>query len=234
MSFGPYLGTVFLWSRVLSTPTTSAVRLTPRPFIMTRHGGQVSEGHTGIDEYLTPCFQSATERTQLRNQVQSVAPEGFGSPSPPPSVVLALVKWHPVVLFDADGLRDRPDLPRGSRAILAIRRKTQGKEALADDVEAVRQYMCENYYDVRTFGAVMSTEIRAGQVRGPVQLTFGRSIGPGRPAMVARLQREPVPHRWPELGTEHRRWRLQGLRTRSSRRRFMSPPGPASGLGPET
>ena len=38
--------------------------------------------------------------------------------------------------------------------------------------------MCENYYDVRTFGAVMSTEINCGQVRGPVQLSFARSIDP--------------------------------------------------------
>jgi CRISPR-associated protein Csd2 len=52
------------------------------------------------------------------------------------------------------------------------------KKPSADDVAAVRSYMCENYYDVRTFGAVMSTEVSAGQVRGPVQLTFGRSVGP--------------------------------------------------------
>lgn len=52
------------------------------------------------------------------------------------------------------------------------------EDASRDDVEAVRQYMCENYYDIRTFGAVMGTEVSAGQVRGPVQLTFGRSIGP--------------------------------------------------------
>jgi CRISPR-associated protein Csd2 len=36
--------------------------------------------------------------------------------------------------------------------------------------------MCKNFYDVRTFGAVMSTSINCGQVRGPVQLTFARSI----------------------------------------------------------
>ena len=36
--------------------------------------------------------------------------------------------------------------------------------------------MCKKYYDVRTFGAVMSTGENAGQVRGPVQLTFARSI----------------------------------------------------------
>ena len=38
--------------------------------------------------------------------------------------------------------------------------------------------MCRNFYDVRTFGAVMSTGVNCGQVRGPVQLTFGRSVHP--------------------------------------------------------
>jgi CRISPR-associated protein Csd2 len=36
--------------------------------------------------------------------------------------------------------------------------------------------MCDNFYDIRTFGAVMSTEVNCGQVRGPVQLTFARSV----------------------------------------------------------
>jgi len=39
-------------------------------------------------------------------------------------------------------------------------------------------WMCKNYYDVRTFGAVMSTEVNCGQVRGPVQVSFARSIDP--------------------------------------------------------
>lgn len=52
------------------------------------------------------------------------------------------------------------------------------KKATGDDVAEVRDYMCQNYFDVRTFGAVMSTKVNAGQVRGPVQLTFGRSVGP--------------------------------------------------------
>jgi CRISPR-associated protein Csd2 len=38
--------------------------------------------------------------------------------------------------------------------------------------------MCRNFFDVRTFGAVMSTGINCGQVRGPVQITFARSIDP--------------------------------------------------------
>lgn len=40
------------------------------------------------------------------------------------------------------------------------------------------RWMCEHYYDVRTFGAVMSTEINCGQVRGPIQISFARSIDP--------------------------------------------------------
>ena len=52
------------------------------------------------------------------------------------------------------------------------------KKAKAPDVESVRQWMCENFYDIRTFGAVMSTEVNCGQVRGPVQLTFARSLSP--------------------------------------------------------
>jgi CRISPR-associated protein Csd2 len=52
------------------------------------------------------------------------------------------------------------------------------KKAKAPDVESVRQWMCENFYDIRTFGAVMSTDVNCGQVRGPVQFTFARSQSP--------------------------------------------------------
>ncbi len=45
-----------------------------------------------------------------------------------------------------------------------------------DDVEKARRWMCENFFDVRMFGAVMSTGLNAGQVRGPLQLTFSRSV----------------------------------------------------------
>lgn len=45
-----------------------------------------------------------------------------------------------------------------------------------DKTEAARLFMCGRYFDVRTFGAVMSTGKNAGQVRGPVQLTFARSV----------------------------------------------------------
>ena len=50
--------------------------------------------------------------------------------------------------------------------------KTKQKVGLAKD------WMCEHFFDVRTFGAVMSTGANAGQVRGPVQITFARSADP--------------------------------------------------------
>ena len=47
-----------------------------------------------------------------------------------------------------------------------------------DKTSAARDVMCRKYYDIRTFGAVMSTGKNAGQVRGPIQLTFARSVEP--------------------------------------------------------
>jgi CRISPR-associated protein Csd2 len=55
-----------------------------------------------------------------------------------------------------------------------------GKKKTADrkQVQSARAEMCKRYFDVRTFGAVMSTGANAGQVRGPVQISFSRSIDP--------------------------------------------------------
>ncbi len=49
----------------------------------------------------------------------------------------------------------------------------------AEKIQRAQEWMCRNFFDIRTFGAVMSTrENNCGQVRGPVQLTFARSIDP--------------------------------------------------------
>jgi CRISPR-associated protein Csd2 len=59
--------------------------------------------------------------------------------------------------------------------------KTKEKKKASDgeDVEKARDWMCKTFFDVRAFGAVMSLkEANAGQVRGPVQLTFARSVDP--------------------------------------------------------
>lgn len=54
----------------------------------------------------------------------------------------------------------------------------------AEMVDAARDWMCRNFYDVRAFGAVMSTDTDCGQVRGPVQLAFARSLDPIVPREV--------------------------------------------------
>lgn len=52
------------------------------------------------------------------------------------------------------------------------------KKAKQEERDQTREWMCKNFYDIRTFGAVMTTEINCGQVRGPIQFAFGRSIDP--------------------------------------------------------
>ncbi|MCK6497437.1 type I-C CRISPR-associated protein Cas7/Csd2 [bacterium] len=79
---------------------------------------------------------------------------------------------------------DRFDIFVKEKAILNVsideaheQESVKSKEK-GEKTEAARKYMCGRYFDVRTFGAVMSTGKNAGQVRGPVQLTFGRSVDP--------------------------------------------------------
>src|SRR5665213_1275698 len=66
------------------------------------------------------------------------------------------------------------------RAYEAKGLKSESKKLPKDQAEAqgLTRWMCDNFFDIRTFGAVMSTEVNAGQVRGPVQLTFARSQDP--------------------------------------------------------
>ena len=57
----------------------------------------------------------------------------------------------------------------------------ESKGAAKDKVALAKQWMCANFYDVRAFGAVMSTGPNAGQVRGPVKFAFARSLDPVLP-----------------------------------------------------
>ena len=56
--------------------------------------------------------------------------------------------------------------------------KSTGSKQSRGDVGRARAWMCGNFYDIRLFGAVMSTGVNCGQVRGPVQFTFARSLDP--------------------------------------------------------
>ncbi len=79
----------------------------------------------------------------------------------------AVVEESEIPAFDAaepEGKKKKP-----------VKEKRKGS---ASDVTHARDWMCQNFFDVRTFGAVMSTGVNCGQVRGPVQLTFSRSVDP--------------------------------------------------------
>lgn len=82
----------------------------------------------------------------------------------------------------AKGLSEGYDIFIKEKAILNSEiDKAHDDEAVkkaTDKTAAARLFMCKNYYDIRTFGAVMSTGKNAGQVRGPIQFTFARSVDP--------------------------------------------------------
>jgi CRISPR-associated protein Csd2 len=72
-----------------------------------------------------------------------------------------------------------------ARAYTALSIKSTGTKQKRDEVNQARNWMCQNFYDIRMFGAVMSTGVNCGQVRGPIQLTFARSVSPIMPMDVA-------------------------------------------------
>ncbi|WP_317855193.1 type I-C CRISPR-associated protein Cas7/Csd2 [Chakrabartyella piscis] len=66
-----------------------------------------------------------------------------------------------------------------TEAYVAEELPTKAKGKNPDDVKTAQKYMCKNYFDVRTFGAVMSTgDDPCGIVRGPVQINFAKSVSP--------------------------------------------------------
>jgi CRISPR-associated protein Csd2 len=64
------------------------------------------------------------------------------------------------------------------RAYTALNIKVNDGKQKSDEIDQTRRWMCENFYDIRTFGAVMTTKVNCGQVRGPIQLTFATSVHP--------------------------------------------------------
>ncbi|MBV8890088.1 MAG: type I-C CRISPR-associated protein Cas7/Csd2 [Alphaproteobacteria bacterium] len=77
---------------------------------------------------------------------------------------------------------------RGWKAVMPEVTKADEKRRLPKDPDKAREltrWMCANFWDIRAFGAVMTTGVNAGQVRGPVQLNFGRSVEPILPLEVS-------------------------------------------------
>lgn len=85
---------------------------------------------------------------------------------------------------------------------------TASKGANKAAVEKARNWMCRNFFDVRTFGAVMSTGPNAGQVRGPVQLAFARSLDPVLPLdiSITRMAVAEVPKGGAKSWKDYEKW----------------------------
>jgi CRISPR-associated protein Csd2 len=84
-------------------------------------------------------------------------------------------------------MQERAVLNRAhARAYTALNLTSESKKLPKDEGQArsLTAWMCKNFFDIRTFGAVMSTEVNAGQVRGPVQITFAESADPIVPMEV--------------------------------------------------
>lgn len=85
-------------------------------------------------------------------------------------------------------MRERSVLNRQhTKAYEAVGVKSEAKKLPKDEAKAseLTAWMCANFYDIRTFGAVMTTEVNCGQVRGPIQMAFAQSIDPVVPLEIS-------------------------------------------------
>lgn len=76
---------------------------------------------------------------------------------------------------------------QNKRAYEALDVKPEAKKLPKDEAKAreITAWMCKNFFDIRSFGAVMTTEVNSGQVRGPVQLAFAQSLDPIVPLEIS-------------------------------------------------
>ena len=79
------------------------------------------------------------------------------------------------------------NLHREAYKALGLQPDTKGKKLPKEEAQAraITRWMCDNFFDIRAFGAVMTTEVNAGQVRGPIQMTFAESIDPIVPQEIS-------------------------------------------------
>lgn len=143
-----------------------------------------AQGYAARNIALASAVQAPLLQTVIADpSTLSDLPEGFSigeddeSDSEPP-------QW----IARYDGSLDKKELKDALTAIktaygtevqkffAALAKSTKSRKATPAERDDVCAWMCSTFFDVRTFGAVMSTKVNAGQVRGPVQLTFARSI----------------------------------------------------------
>lgn len=105
-------------------------------------------------------------KRKIRNYV-SLAKADLQAGAPAPGYDI-YVKQHGVL----------EQLHRRAYEAQGLKTDEKSKEGKLSNVEKARAWMCQTYFDIRTFGAVLTLDINCGQVRGPVQITFSRSVDP--------------------------------------------------------
>lgn len=109
-------------------------------------------------------------KRKIRNYVDLVKGEGIDGPD-----VAEGEPGYKIYVQEGAVLNER-----NKKAYVHYDLKSEAKKLPKKDEDKLRvtQFMCDNFFDIRTFGAVMTTGVNCGQVRGPVQLCFGESIDP--------------------------------------------------------
>lgn len=123
--------------------------------------------------------QDETLRLELQ---EGGLPEGFTLEDDSDAFVLVYSgELEPALL--KGNLEDYKEIasPTAFKMLDALSKKAKTVKSSRENIKKAQDWMCQNFYDVRMFGAVMSTGVNAGQVRGPVQLTFARSVDPVLP-----------------------------------------------------
>jgi CRISPR-associated protein Csd2 len=105
------------------------------------------------------------------------------------------------IYIQLQGVLERSHL-QAYREAVGLDEKAARENKDSAKTDAARTWMCQHFYDVRSFGAVMSLKVNCGQVRGPVQLTFGRSIDPIAPQEITIVRKAVATEREAEKQTE--------------------------------
>lgn len=86
-------------------------------------------------------------------------------------------RGYDVFVLQGHSLESRQRMPFDNLA--ELKGKQNANKTARNDIDRARRWMCDSFFDIRAFGAVMSTtDFNCGQVRGPVQITFARSVDP--------------------------------------------------------
>ena len=109
-------------------------------------------------------------KRKVRNYVDLIKDEKFESPDAAEDEL-----GYKIYIQEGAVLNERNQTAYDHQGIKKVARKLPKK---IEEQLAVTQFMCRNFYDIRAFGAVMTTEVNCGQVRGPIQLCFAESVDP--------------------------------------------------------